>query len=112
MRQLVLLDHMVINDNGELYHTHWPQGKVLHKKIVMQWVVPKSRREQLLAFHHNTPVGGHLGSDKLYSQLMLDYWWLTIYKDVDQWVKSCQMCQEHSNPQGLMAAKQQPITTN
>jgi len=65
-RQLALLDHMVINENGELYHTHWPQGKTAIKGISLQWVVPKSRREQLLALHHNTPVGGHLGHDKLF----------------------------------------------
>jgi len=27
----------------------------------------KSRREQLLVLHNNTPVGGHLGHYKLYS---------------------------------------------
>jgi len=65
-RQLALLDHMVINENGKLYHTHWPQGKTATKGILLQWVVPKSWREQLLALHHNTPVGGHLGYDKLF----------------------------------------------
>jgi len=63
--QLALLDHMVIYENGELYHTHWPQGKTATKGILLQWVVPKSWREQLLALHHDTPVGGHLGCDKL-----------------------------------------------
>jgi len=57
-RQLALLDHMVINENGELYHTHWRQGKTATKGILLQWVVPKSRREQLLELHHDTPVGG------------------------------------------------------
>jgi len=88
-RQLALLDHMVINENGKLYHTHWPQGKTATKGILLQWVVPKSRREQLLALHHNTPVGGHLGHDKLFSRLLWDYWWPTLYKDVEQWVKLC-----------------------
>jgi len=89
---------MVIDGDVKLYHTHWPQGGIATKGILFQWVVPKLQREQLLALHHNTPAGGHLGCDKLYSQLLLDYWWPTIYKDVEQWVKSCKMCQEHSNP--------------
>jgi len=40
---------------------------------------------------------------------MQDYWWPTLYKDVEQWVKSCKTCQEHSNPHGPTAARQQPI---
>jgi len=68
-------------------------------------------REQLLVLHHHTPVGGHLGCDKLYGQLLWDYWWPTLYKDVEQWVKSCKTCQEHSNPHGPTAARQQPIKT-
>jgi len=63
--QLALRDHMVIDEDGELYHTLWPQGKTATKGILLQWVVPKLQREQLLALHHNTPVGGHLGHDKL-----------------------------------------------
>jgi len=85
---------MVIDENGKLYHTHWPQGKTATKGILLQWVVPKSRREQLLALHHDTPVGGHLGRDKLFGRLLRDYWWPTLYKDVEQWVKSCKTCQD------------------
>jgi len=35
----------------------------------------------------------------------------TLYKDVEQWVKSCKTCQEHLNLHGPMAARQQPIKT-
>jgi len=35
----------------------------------------------------------------------------TIFKDVEQWVKSCRMCQEHLDPQALKAARQQTIKT-
>jgi len=94
-RQLALLAHMVINEEGEFYHTHWPQDKTATKGILLQWVVPKLQREQLLALHHNTPVGGHLGLGKLYSLLLGDFWWPTLYKDVQQWVKSRKTCQEH-----------------
>jgi len=85
---------MVIDENGKLYHTHWPQVKTATKGISLQWVVPKSRREQLLVLHHNTPVGGHLVWDKLFGRLLWDYWWPTLYKDVEQWVKLCKTCQE------------------
>jgi len=40
-----------------------------------------------------------------------DYWWPTLYKDVEQWVKSCKTCQEHSDPHRPTAARQQPIKT-
>jgi len=80
----------------------------------LQWVVPKSWREQLLALHHDTPgtlVGGHLGCDKLFGQLLQDYWWSTLYKDVEKWVNLCKTCQEHSNPHGPTPARQQLIKT-
>jgi len=62
-RQLALLDHMAIDEDGKLYHTHWPQGKTATKGISLQWVVPKLWRVQLLELHHDTPVDGHLGRD-------------------------------------------------
>jgi len=40
-----------------------------------------------------------------------DYWWPTLYKDAEQWVKSCRMCQEHLDPQALKAARQQTVKT-
>jgi len=35
----------------------------------------------------------------------------TICKDVEQWLKSCRMCQEPLDPQALKAARQQTIKT-
>jgi len=35
-RQLALLDHMVIDEDGELYHTYWPQSKTATKGILLQ----------------------------------------------------------------------------
>jgi len=40
-----------------------------------------------------------------------DYWWPTLYKYVEQWVKSCKTCQEQSNLHGPTAARQHPIKT-
>jgi len=36
---------------------------------------------------------------------------MTLYKDVQQWVKSCKMCQEHLNLHRSTAARKQPIKT-
>jgi len=51
IRQLALLDHMVIDGDGKLCHTHWPQGKMVTKGISLQWVVPKLQRDKLLVLH-------------------------------------------------------------
>jgi len=40
-----------------------------------------------------------------------NYWWLILYKDVEQWVKLCKTCQEHSNLHRPTAARQQPVKT-
>jgi len=95
------------DDDGKLYHTPWPKGKVQQKRITMQWWC-QSLGEQLLYLNQGTPIGGP--HDKLYGRLMLDYWWPTIYKEVDQsslvglkssWANSCkaEANQDNSSPQ-------------
>lgn len=63
--------------------------------------VPTDARAYLMNLAHDDPYhGGHLGIRKTYRKL-IRFWWPQIYKEVEQYVKSCTICQRFKNPKGL-----------
>ncbi|GMF15577.1 unnamed protein product [Phytophthora fragariaefolia] len=58
-------------------------------------VVPHDEdlKYRILYEAHDTPVGGHLGSEKTYSSVSLHYWWPNLYKWVGTYVRTCETCQ-------------------
>ena len=50
-------------------------------------------REELLKRHHDDPLAGHFGVSKTQELLMRKFYWLTIKKDVKEYVDSCDICQ-------------------
>src|ERR1700720_3861665 len=48
---------------------------------------------------HDSKTGGHLGLNKTYLKLRERYWWLNMYKDLKEWIKSCPDCGGRKNPQ-------------
>jgi len=39
---------------------------------------------------------GHRGTKGMYEKTALWYWWRGLYRDVEQWVKSCEECQKRT----------------
>lgn len=63
--------------------------------------VPESCRDNLLHLAHDDPIlGGHLGVKKTYRKL-LRYWWPKMYKQIEDYIKSCDKCQRFKNVTGL-----------
>lgn len=63
--------------------------------------VPLSNRIHLLELaHDNQMYGGHLGVKKTHRKLSR-YWWPGIYKTVENYVKSCHICQRLKSKSGL-----------
>jgi transposase InsO family protein len=58
-------------------------------------VVPEDvqLRRTFLQEYHDAPTSGHPGVWKTYLALKRDYWWPTIHKDVEDYVKGCATCQ-------------------
>ena len=48
---------------------------------------------QLIRDHHDTPVAGHPGRSKTFELLSRLYFWPTMRKDVDRYLKNCHTCQ-------------------
>lgn len=63
--------------------------------------IPREARYYLLKLAHDDPVhGGHLGIKKTFRKLC-KFWWQGMSKDVEDYVKSCDICQQFKNPAGL-----------
>ena len=73
-------------------------------------VVPESERRKILYDVHNTPHSGHLGVKKTLERLSLLYYWPSMRKDVEVYIKHCKECQlykvSQQAPPGLMGLRQ------
>src|SRR6201988_4389592 len=43
---------------------------------------------------HKYPTAGHLGTDAMYYKIAERYYWDQIYRDVKEYVKTCEECQK------------------
>jgi len=48
----------------------------------------------LIKEHHDTPLAGHPGRSKTFDLLSCQYYWKTMRKQVDRYVRSCAECQK------------------
>ncbi|PHJ19524.1 retrovirus-related pol polyprotein from transposon, partial [Cystoisospora suis] len=51
--------------------------------------VPKALRDSLVWSYHSGPLGAHLGSDRIYSQLRRRYSWPGMREDIKRLVQGC-----------------------
>ena len=49
---------------------------------------------RLIKEHHDTPLAGHPGRSKSFNLLNRQYYWKTMRKQVDRYVRSCAECQK------------------
>ena len=57
----------------------------------------------VLKEHHDGATGGHFGRDITINRIRRSFWWPTLWKDVSEYVRTCDICQrygpkEHNNP--------------
>ena len=53
----------------------------------------KTLRGNIISQHHDTPLAGHYGRFKTVGDILRDYWWPTIQRDVKIYVEGCETCQ-------------------
>ncbi len=71
-------------------------GKMEHKRLFIQ-------------AHHDTPVYGHPGINKMYQLTSRKYWWPNMRQDVSDYVKGCAECQRNKVNNRLTKAALSPI---
>ena len=67
-------------------------GRLLYRKCIY---VPNYMllKLQLIKDFHEAPAAGHPGRSKTLELLAWHYYWPGMYKEVDQFVKNCHICQ-------------------
>ena len=54
--------------------------------------VPEIIRTELISRHHDDPLAGHFGIDKTRELIGRKYYWPSLRKDVEAYVKGCNVC--------------------
>lgn len=80
-------------DDGILYHTWWPQRNNQRQETRLQLVIPTTLKSEILQHYHDSLLGGHMGFNKTYERIQRNYYWINLYKDTKNYIKSCPDCQ-------------------
>lgn len=62
-------------------------------------VVPKTLIQNVITAYHNPPLAGHMGITKTINTIQIKYFWPTLVKDVNAFIKSCHQCQINKKSQ-------------
>ena len=54
--------------------------------------VPEAIRTELISRHHDDPLARHFGIDKTKDLVGQKYYWLSLRKDIEAYVKGCDVC--------------------
>lgn len=55
--------------------------------------VPKKLREEIISMVHDSPFGGHLGVDKVFSKLAARLYWPGMADQIKDYITTCHRCQ-------------------
>lgn len=82
----------VVLEDGVLFYVQRSKGK---NDVKRRWVEDKKQQEQILVSLHDSSAGGcHFGRDKTRDKVISRYYWHNLYEDIDNYVKSCEVCQK------------------
>ena len=63
-----------------------------------QVVVPRGKRQEVLAAYHGADWAGHLSCSKAEGRLRKRFWWPSMLNDLAQHIRSCWACQAGGDP--------------
>ena len=82
----------------------------LGKDGVLRRCVAVAERVALLEEAHEEDSGGHMAGEVTARKILqAGYWWETLFKDAQEWVKSCDICQRIGKPVASNMGPLQPI---
>jgi len=55
----------------------------------------EEEKVQILKEYHDAPIGGHQGTERTLRRIRLKYNWPGITKDVEEYIKKCELCQKN-----------------
>ena len=90
-----LLETHYYRSDGLLYRQWIPRG-CNAELAVDQLVLPTQCRKAVLQLAHEVPIARHLGKHKMAKRILRRFYWPTLYKDAEDFCRSCQVCQKFS----------------
>lgn len=102
-------DEFVLSSNGALYHYWWPNSHRKRSEMRRQLVIPTAElQQQVIEQCHDVKHAGHLGITKTLQRVKDRFYWSTMNRDIENYVRSCLECTNRkSAAKGL--AKRIPI---
>ena len=79
-----------IKATGELQEGWEDSNGVLHHQGLS--FVPEIIQTKLISCHHNDSLAGHFGINKTRKLIGRKYYWPSLRKDVEDYVKGCDIC--------------------
>ena len=55
-------------------------------------VLKEDEIDTIMFIMHNHEMGGHFGKDATYEKIKERYYWKGMYKDIEEYVKTCDAC--------------------
>lgn len=68
--------------------------------------------KQILKDNHDLPIAGHLGGTRMLKRIQEKYYWKGMRSDVENYVKSCKLCQENKALRKISRAPMRITTTS
>ena len=59
---------------------------------MLRMIVPRELRDKLLKLVHDSPYGGHWGRPKTLARIQQSFYWPSMSRDVDLYIKTCSVC--------------------
>ena len=64
--------------------------EVLHHQVLP--FVPEAIQTELISRHYNDPLAGYFGIDKTKELIGRKYYWPSLRRDVESYVRGCDVC--------------------
>ena len=77
-------------------------------KPIEQIVLPSCLKDMVMETLHDSPFAGHFGVKRTAVRVQLRYYWPGYLVDIEDWCKSCLVCQQRKSPSNLNVA---PLTS-
>ena len=94
-RNVVLQADQYYAHEGLLYHIwHTPAKAHMPERNVHRLYIPVQLIDTVLNNCHDHVLAAHFGFQRTYNRIRQRYFWKCMYRDVDNWVRSCISCSQ------------------
>ncbi|CAF2247320.1 unnamed protein product, partial [Rotaria magnacalcarata] len=101
-----------IIDNIKKHTKYFIKKNLLMRRLnpPVPYVPQGEHRQTILKIYHDTAANGaHFGRDKTLHKIKTRYFWPSMYKDIDNYIRSCILCAQYNPRRHKTLGKLRPI---